>query len=271
MKDELKRPASGGKSLSGNDDLFKKRTKESASQYVVRSIQEAIRSGDLKIGDALPCETELAEKLGVGRSSVREGIRSLIAFGILEVKRGRGTFVVDNFVESLFNMLGFSLVGDNLGYFLAARRVLECGCIKMNQNSFASKELDELEALANALSPHNTLKDNINYDRMFHNKLIQHTGNTMMMRIYDMIGGLLWELMESLMCYEDVLTEAQKAHLNIVAALRVDDMQAAERAMSQHLGKVENYSQDRMVDGAGVFTALEDTTRTRRRKESDER
>jgi len=229
-----------------------KKANESAAQYVVRSIQDEIRTGRLKIGDMLPSETELAEKLGVGRSSVREGIRILTTFGILEVKQGRGTYVVDNFVESLFNMLGFSLVGDNLGYFLAARRVLECGCMQMDRDRLSNKDLDELEALANALSPGNSLKDNIVYDRMFHNKLVNHTGNTMIIRIYSMVEGLLWELMEKLMCYEDVIVEARKAHLRIVEALRADDHQAAERAMSEHLGRVEDYSRERMANGGAA-------------------
>ncbi len=236
---------------------FKKKPKESASQYVVRSIQEAIRSGNLKIGDALPSEMELAEKMGVGRSSIREGVRILTTFGILEVRQGKGTYIIDNFVESLFNMLGFSLVGDNLSYFLAARRVLECGCIKMSARGFSAEDLDELEELAKALSPQNTIRDNIDKDRQFHNKLIHHTGNTMMIRIYDMVGGLLWDLMVSLMCYDDVVEEARKAHLRIVEALRADDPQATERALSAHLSSVEDYAIGRLMNGSGGFAAPE--------------
>ena len=229
------------------EEPFKKKTNESAAQYVVRSIQDAIRKGDLKIGDTLPSETELAEKLGVGRSSIREGIRILTTFGILEVKQGKGTYVVDHFVESLFNMLGFSLVGDNLGYFLAARRVLECGCMEMiDFGNMTVKDLNELEALANALSPNNALKDNIVFDRMFHNRLVTLTGNKMMIRIYSMVESLLWELMERLMGYEDVVVQAHKSHLRIVDALRKQDHHALVRAMSEHLGAVEDYSRERI-------------------------
>lgn len=225
---------------------FQKKNREYASQYVVRSIQEAIHTGHLQIGDALPPEMELAEKLGVGRSSVREGIRILETIGILEVKHGKGTFVADNFVESLFKMLGFSMLSDNLGDFLAVRRVLECGSVQL-QDPLSMEDVDELEALAKALSPENSLKDNIVYDRLFHTKLIEHTGNIMMIRIFNMVEGLLKELMESLMSYEDVVKEARKAHLKIVDGLRANNPHAVERAMSEHLARVEEYADKRIM------------------------
>lgn len=225
---------------------FQKKTREYASQYVVRSIQDGIHTGQLQIGDALPSEMELAEQLGVGRSSVREGIRILETIGILEVKHGKGTYVADNFVESLFKMMGFSMLSDNLGDFLAVRRVLECGSVQL-QDPLSAEDVDELEALAKALSPENSLKDNIVYDRLFHNKLIRHTGNIMMIRIYDMVEGLLKELLENLMSYEDVVKEVRKAHLKIVEGLRTNNPHAVERAMSEHLASVEEYADKRIM------------------------
>lgn len=228
------------------DSVFMKKQKETASHYVVRSIQEAIRSGELKMGDVLPSEKELVDKFGIGRSSVREGIRILETIGILEVKHGKGTYIVDNFVESLFNMLGFSLVGDNLSYFLAARRVLECGSIKMVYGRLTTNDIDELEVLANKLSPKNQLKDNIVNDYLFHSKLIRHTGNTMLIRIYSMIENLLHELMEKLMGYEDIIEDARSAHLEIVKSLRSDNPNDAEQAMGSHLDRVDEYSKSRI-------------------------
>lgn len=66
--------------------------KVTATEQVITSIREALAHKQLKYGDKLPNETELAAKLGVGRSSLREGIKALTAFGILEVRQGDGTF-----------------------------------------------------------------------------------------------------------------------------------------------------------------------------------
>ncbi|MDD4080076.1 MAG: FCD domain-containing protein [Eubacteriales bacterium] len=230
-----------------NDPAFKKRQKETASHYAVRSIQKAIREGELKIGDALPSEKELVERLGIGRSSVREGIRILETIGILEVRHGVGTYVVDNYVESLFRMLGFSLAGDNLWYFLAARRVLECGSIRLVCGSLSDDNLTELGKLAGNLSPQNGLEENIEIDYLFHSRLIQHTGNAMIIRIYSMIHTLLRELMEDLMGYEDICEDARTAHLEIVRSLRTRNPNDAEQAMGKHLERVEEYSKSRIL------------------------
>lgn len=221
---------------------FKKRQKETASHFVVRSIQRAIREGELKIGDALPSEKELVERLGIGRSSVREGIRILETIGILEVRHGVGTYIVDNYVESLFKMLGFSLVGENLWYFLAARRVLESGSIRLVHGRLSEDDLTELETLSRLLSPGGPLKDNIDHDFLFHSRLVEHTGNTMLIRIYSMIETLLHELMQTLMSHADIVEDARAAHLKIVESLRSPDPREAEQAMDRHLSRVEEYS-----------------------------
>src|SRR5574342_711822 len=63
------------------------------SQVVLEQLMEQIRSGSLRPGDRLPTEHELARALDVGRSSVREALRGLIAFGLIETKAGRGAVV----------------------------------------------------------------------------------------------------------------------------------------------------------------------------------
>lgn len=65
------------------------------STYVREQLQEAIRRGDYRPGDRLPPERELAELFGVSRLSVREAIRWLAAVGVVEVRQGAGSTVLD--------------------------------------------------------------------------------------------------------------------------------------------------------------------------------
>ena len=77
--------------------------KESVLQSVINRITDAIKTGELKPGDRLPPEMELAESLGVARSSVREAIKILAHLGVLESLRAEGTFVCNGFKESMID------------------------------------------------------------------------------------------------------------------------------------------------------------------------
>jgi DNA-binding FadR family transcriptional regulator len=83
---------------------------ESIVNGVLKRITDSIASGELKPGDKLPTEVEFIEKLGVGRNSVREAIKMLSAMGVLEVKRGNGTYIATKVSPAIFNPLVFSLL-----------------------------------------------------------------------------------------------------------------------------------------------------------------
>src|SRR5437870_4196356 len=62
---------------------------------IAEQVVDGIRREALMPGDRLPTEQELARQLGVGRTSVREGLQKLQTLGIVEVRKGRGAFVAD--------------------------------------------------------------------------------------------------------------------------------------------------------------------------------
>jgi len=67
-------------------------------------------SKKLKPGDKLPTESEFSQQLGVGRNSLREAIKMLSSFGIIEIKRGLGTFIAKSMSSSVMNPLILGLV-----------------------------------------------------------------------------------------------------------------------------------------------------------------
>ena len=81
---------------------MKKPERISATTQVVDAVRLAIQKGELKVGDKLPRESDMAEELGVGRSSLREGIKILNAYGIVESRQGEGTYIVDNSARNFF-------------------------------------------------------------------------------------------------------------------------------------------------------------------------
>ena len=85
----------------------------SAPMQVMRAIRDAIRRGELKEGDKLPPENELAKQLKVGRSSFREGMRLLSAYGVVEIRQGEGTFIINKACDPAVESYSELLHGDN--------------------------------------------------------------------------------------------------------------------------------------------------------------
>jgi DNA-binding FadR family transcriptional regulator len=79
---------------------------------IVNLIIDYLLKKELKPGDKLPTEIEFAEQLGVARNSVREAIKMLTSLGVIEVRRGVGTFISTSISTSAFNPLILNLVFD---------------------------------------------------------------------------------------------------------------------------------------------------------------
>lgn len=75
-------------------DQLEKVGKKLLGSQIEDSLMEYILNEPVAIGEKLPNEFELAEKFGVGRSTIREAVKSLVSKGVLEVRRGSGTYVV---------------------------------------------------------------------------------------------------------------------------------------------------------------------------------
>ncbi len=91
------------------ESLFQPLAKGPISEIIVQRISDALISGELKPGDRIPTEQEFSEKLLVSRNAVREAIKVLVAFGVLEIRRSEGTFVVEEYHHNLINPLLFGL------------------------------------------------------------------------------------------------------------------------------------------------------------------
>lgn len=90
--------------------LTRIKNQESLVNEIIIQLSQAILEGDFKPGDKLLSEAQLCEKLGVGRNSLREAIKMLNAIGVLETKRGQGTFLAKKISHDVFNPLIFKLI-----------------------------------------------------------------------------------------------------------------------------------------------------------------
>ena len=82
---------------------LKKVSSESVVQQVINALTDAMINRELRPGDKIPTEAEMAENMGVGRNSIREAIKILVYLGVLEIRRAEGTFVCEGFSESMID------------------------------------------------------------------------------------------------------------------------------------------------------------------------
>src|SRR5436190_20889601 len=108
---------------------FKTLRRDAVADQAIETIKEMIVRGDVRAGQRLPPERELAAQLGVSRPSLREAIRALIALNILDSRHGDGTFVSSLEPDLLIKPIDFVLQVNDGGMdaLFEARRELEAG------------------------------------------------------------------------------------------------------------------------------------------------
>ena len=173
--------------------------KESVVQSVINCLTDAIRSGELKPGDRIPPEPELADSLGVARSSVREAIKILTYLGVLESKRSEGTFVCNGYKESMIDPMvyGILLNQDSFESLMELREMTETGMLRLAIAHHDDEELEELGAILGEMKAALELKENrvdtfFEADNRFHDKIAEMGKNPMADKINKVVRSLTY-------------------------------------------------------------------------------
>lgn len=171
--------------------------KESVVQSVINRITDGIRNGELKPGDKIPTEPELAESLGVARSSIREAVKILTYLGVLESKRHEGTFVCSGFEVSMIDPMvyGILLNQDSFDNLMELREMTEAGMMRLAIAHHDAEELEELRGILGEMKAALELKENrvdtfFEADNRFHDKIAEMGKNPMADKINKVVRSL---------------------------------------------------------------------------------
>lgn len=204
---------------------------------IVERLINLIISEGLKPGDQLIPERELMAKLEVGRSSLREAIKTLCALGILEIKRGTGTFVGYGDTSMLTKPLfwGLFLNQNSVQQVIEARSVMEMALAGWAAQRATDQEiaaigkiLEELEKSQNDMSSY------IDHDLAFHLAIAQAAHNSMLANILAMLQHVLRVWMETTYKEAKGTADSMALHRKIYAAIQARDEEAARAAMEHH-------------------------------------
>lgn len=215
-----------------------------AADEVVSVIVNAIRGGVYEPGDRLPRERELADRLEVSRTTIREAVRILERAGIVSARRGNsgGVFVRTRSINPsvLEAIEGESWV--NLRAVLQARRVLETACALLAAQHATAEELQELERLADLLPELLDAPDEyIAVDLQWHLKVGHASHNPVLAGFLDDVLRRLGMVARQLPVGHINLSQGIENQGDTLAAIRSADKARIEASVDRHLGSLEEH------------------------------
>ncbi len=218
-------------------------------EQIVQQIEESILKGDLKPGDQLPAERELALRFGVSRTAVREAVKALREKGLVEAYSGRGTFITDGTSQAVRQSLDLMVrIGqaDGAGHLAEVRAILEPEIAALAAVRIQDSELTSLrDAVALMDRSQNDPDAYIEADLDFHLALAEAAANPLILSLIDSIVGLLREQRMKIFKVPGGPGRGQFHHKQILAAIERHDAETARDAMRAHLDQVREDSSPR--------------------------
>ena len=232
-------------------DLFTSRPSTSSVDFVVNSIKELLLDHRIEPRDRLPSEMELTQLLQVSRGSVREAMKILSALGIVEIKRGDGTYIAESNSEAMFDPLLFSLIVSRPDFaeLKELRLILETNVVRLSVQNATEEDLHDLAA---CLKNTTDLKDKkekkydelLAYDIEFHSLLGRATKNRPLETVYRFVMQYFKSpIGRSLHKHSYFSKESAEAHRKIFLAIQARDEKAAIHAVQESLEVWESLMQ----------------------------
>jgi GntR family transcriptional repressor for pyruvate dehydrogenase complex len=210
-------------------------------EEVAKQIERLILK-KLKPGDKLPSERELAEMLQVSRSSIRDAIRGLELMGLVEPRQGAGTIVRELSAESVVNPFANSLKHqrDQISELLDFRKMLEPPLAARAATHATDDEIAEMEEILHRQENKMALGEAaVAEDTEFHYSIALASGNTVVLKVLDVVMDLLRDTRERSLQVEGRAQRSLAGHRRILAAIKRRDAESAKAAMRRHVEDVE--------------------------------
>ena len=211
------------------------------NNMIVAWIEDMILKGELKPGERLPNEPDLARMFGVSRGALREALSALKAKGIIERRPGRGTYIRRIRRAELLNGLATRKGDDELFLdLLEVREWLESKVVELAIERGTPKDIekirDALQLLPRALSE--GTPSPLEADLEFHLSLALAAHNEILFRLARNVNELLQDVRERTLMQPGRLAACQREHEAIFAAICDRDLDRALKAIKAHLNQV---------------------------------
>lgn len=211
----------------------------------IEKIKAMIVSGELKSGDRLPPEKELAERLGLSRNSMREAVKALEVIRVLDVRRGDGTYVTSLEPHLLLEAISFVVDmhdDDSMLEIFAVRRMLESQATGLAATLGTDEAIDQLIAEVDGIDASVTIEELVEHDIRFHREIVRMAGNSYLASLIEHLSSQtvrarIWRGLTEGGVVERTLSE----HRAIAEAIARHDSSLATSLTTAHIAGVERW------------------------------
>jgi DNA-binding FadR family transcriptional regulator len=216
--------------------------RQTTADLVVERIAGVIKEQNLSAGERLPGELELVEKLQVSRPVLREALARLQSMGLVDIQRGRGTFVgsrtsLANCVRLLRSAVTIS--PQELRTYAELRTAIEVQAARQAAELATDDDVAELSVLLKQLDDDDLpYPEALEVDFRFHRKLIDIAGNPLMQNMMEVIYEFVLTQMVRTTPSQRENALGRKLHRAVLRAVEQHDPDAAAEAMQQHMQTV---------------------------------
>ncbi len=219
--------------------------KERLNEKIISQIKHLILSNNFKVGQRLPSEREMANRLRVSRVVVRETLRSLEQAGLIEIKPGAkgGPFVTNNLHLPLYSSVCDLLYNQrvSLSHLLEARETLECSIIKLAAKKANHRDIKRLKLINQRFIDKFQEGEKIReINANFHMMIAEISENPLLKLIIQSLFELLNRLLPDSTRTQKFTRRTYEKHEAIIEAMRKRDIGACERLMSQDIKHMKN-------------------------------
>lgn len=224
----------------------------SAVDTVVRQIRELIADEGLKVGHSLPTERELCARFNASRNTVREAMRILKAYGMVDVRPKVGATIIDNRMSRAFELFSFNTMELSRKTFSdvqALRDLLEVGAAEQILDRAADRDVVELHAINVRLAGIHDLQEASEVDYSFHLRMISILGNAAIVDVYEVMKPVILRIMQKGKTRRTFRTETFAEHEGVVEAIAARDRLAFQYRLRAHLMTGFKYFNEEMEAG----------------------
>ena len=208
-------------------------------EKVMWALIDAIESGQIKVGEEMPSERDLAETLGVGRGSLRECLGVLEFLGAIENRGYRKVVVRDaDYIQRIISLVRVSDQEGIQDDFSEFRRVTEAAIAELASQRATEEDLKQLREALAALEAEPMDYQN---DVRFHDALARASHNMMLAASIHLVNAMLGDIRIRFGGHEDYQKKTHASHCAIYEAVRDHDAARARAEMEKHLQIVEEY------------------------------